>query len=591
MATAKRLYLYGVSAVSLGLVLYAASILAGLLFDRLGMESGATVLYSTDSQSSRESLSLAIGLIAVGLPAWLVHWSLTERMVTRPGPSAAAERQSIVRAVYVGLVLLWLAIEIAAAGTDLLREAICRPLGATALYYSSGSLSAPLAWLLIGSGAFAYHGWIRARDLRLGPTITGAAAWWSRLAFYGFAAGAVTAALFAAGTALGTLGQALTGYSGMNPVPLDAYSRSQLLQPATAAWWVRPVVTGLATALVYGAAWFGHWWYAVRLADRTDQQGLDERASRVRLTYFVWIVAVAVSYALFYVGESLSTALRYVVGAWYMGWGQSIWGEVAVPLVTVLPLTAGWAWHRRRAIGESRAATGSPLRAARPLDYVTSFIGLVVLAPVMIWFLAEMIQQITGPGLGVASRDDWRSSAADAIGLMVAAAPFWLWPWLSSQRRLSIDRIGEATSTARRAFLFAVSGLAVAAAAISAAFIVYRLTRVATGLDSTSFGSDVRVPLCAVIVAVPLLTFHAFWLRRDLGETREAGQPAPTVGVAEVAYPAALPPSAQPATSTQELVIDALAEADLEPIRAWLVAALPVGYTVSVRSKPGTRPD
>ena len=574
MATAKRLYLYGVSGLSLGLVLYAASILLGLLFDRIELAASAPALSSTDSQSSRESLSLAIGLIAVGLPTWLVHWSLAERMVTRAGPSAAAERQSIVRAVYFSLVLLWLAIGVVAWATDLLREAICSPLGATDPYpyYSSRSVSGPLAWLLIGSGAFAYHAWIRARDLRQGPTITGAAAWWSRLTFYGFAAGAITAALLATGTVLGTVGDVLSGYSGR-------------------AWWVRPVVAGLVTALVYGAAWFGHWRYAVRLAARGDQQGLDERASRVRLTYFVWVAFVAVSYALACVGASLGAALRYVLGAWHTAWGQSIWGEIAVPLAMVLPLLAGWAWHRRRAIGESLALTGSPLRAVRPLDYMTSFVGLVTLAWVMVWFLAEMIQRITGPGLGVGSMDDWRSSAANAIGFMVAAAPFWLWPWLAGQRRLSSDRIGEASSTARRAFLFAVSGLAVAAAALSAAFIVYRMTRVATGLDSSSLGSDVRVPLCAVIVAVPLLAFHAYWLRRDLDETREAAQPAPITGAAAIPSPAALAPSAQPATSTQELVIGAPAEADLEPIRAWLVAVLPAGYTVSARSRPGTGPD
>jgi hypothetical protein len=358
-------------------------------------------------------------------------------------------------------------------------------------------------------------------------------------------------------------------------------------------------VAGLATALVYGAAWLGHWWYSLRLASRGDQQGLDERASRVRLTYFVWVVAVAVSYALFYAGSSLGTALRYAVGAWYSAWGQSIGGEIVVPLVTVAPLVVGWAWHRRRAIGESLAATGLPLRAVIPLDYATSLIGLVVLASVLAWFLAEMIQQVTGPGLGVASIDDWRSSATAAIGFMVAAAPFWIWPWLAGRRRLSIDRIGEASSTARRAFLFAVSGLAVGSAALSGAFIVYRVTRVATGLDSSSLGSDIRTPLCVVIVALPLLALHAYWLRRDLDDTREVGQPAAVAGPAvagpavagsavagpEAAEVADLAPAAEAAAQAQELVIGMVAEADLEPLRAWLVATLPPGYTVAQRTR------
>src|SRR5664279_2457406 len=106
MATAKRLYLYSVSGIGLGLVLYAATILMGLLFDKLGL--GASLPYSALAgvQANRELLSLAIGLVAVGLPLWLFHWALVERMVSGVEAAAAVERQSIVRAVYFGLLLL-----------------------------------------------------------------------------------------------------------------------------------------------------------------------------------------------------------------------------------------------------------------------------------------------------------------------------------------------------------------------------------------------------------------------------------------------------------------------------------------------------
>jgi hypothetical protein len=179
---------------------------------------------------------------------------------------------------------------------------------------------------------------------------------------------------------------------------------------------------------------------------------------------------------------------------------------------------------------------------------------------------------------------------------MVVAAPFWLWPWLAGLRRLNIDRIGEASSTARRAFLFAVSGLAIGSAALAGAFIVYRVTRVATGLDSSSLGSDVRMPLCVVIVALPLLALHAYWLRRDLDDTRDGGRPAAVSGAVvaggvETGSGADLAPAAQAAALSQELVIGMVAEADLEPLRAWLVATLPPGCTVVVRSRQGAAPD
>ena len=593
MATAKRLYLYTVSGVGLGLLLAATTIFIGLLLDRLGLDTSTVASGPANDSAARESLALAIAYVVVGLPLWLFHWALVERMVVGNGPAAAAERQSILRAVYFGIVLVWLIAEAAASGSDLLREAICRPLGATndPYGYNPPNLSGSAAWLIVGLGAFAYHAWIRARDIRLGPTIKAEAAWWSRLFFYGFAFSAITAALIYGGSAITTVAQALSGYA--NPANVQqSISGPGLVgsvELASAPWWVRPLVGALAAAFCYGVAWLGHWLYVSRLAARNDEQGSDERASRVRLTYFVLVVAVAVGYAVAAFGAALGVALRYVVGSWHSGFGQSALGEALGPLLAVLPLIAAWAWHRWRAAWEWYWQSGSPLRAVRPMEYLTSLIGLAAFGGALVAFLEILAQKFVGTDSGIiASLDTWRSSAMTAVGVMVVGGVIWLWPWLAGQRRRALDVAGEARSTSRRTFLLVVGATTVLSGASCLAFVVYRVTRVGVGLESTSLGSDVRMPLCVLVVAGSLLAYHAYWIRRDLNVPLPAEWPAPVAPVAATATPAAPPvPSGAPASQALELVIVGPVGADLEALRASLAEKLPDGYSMTVRPSGG----
>jgi hypothetical protein len=594
MATAKRLYLYTVSGVALGLLLAATTIFTGLLLDRLGLGTGTVAAGPANDSSARESLALAISYVVVGLPLWLFHWALVERMVSGEGPGAAAERQSILRAVYFGIVLVSLIAVATASGSDLLREAICQPLGASNdpyIFYSP-NLSGSAAWLIVALGAFVYHAWIRARDIRLGPTIKAEAAWWSRLFFYGFAFGAITAALIYGGSAITTGVEALSGYANPAYLPqtVSKPGVAPLVEPAIAAWWVRPLVSASVAALCYGLAWLGHWLYASRLAARTDEQGSDERTSRVRLTYFVLVVAVAVGYVLSAFGAALGVALRYAVGSWHAAFGQSALGEALGPLLAVLPLIAAWAWHRRRAAWEWYWQSGSPLRAVRPMDYLTSLIGLAAFGGALVSFLEILAQKFVGTDNGViSSLDKWRSSAMTTAGVMVVAGVIWLWPWLAGQGRRALDVAGEARSTSRRTFLLAVSAVTLLAGASSLAFIVYRVTRVGVGLESTSLGSDVRMPLCVLVVAGSLLAYHAFWIRRDLSVPTAAEWLAPVAAhapVASAAAPGAVPvPPGAPASPALELVIVGPTGADLEALRASLAEKLPDGYSMIVRSR------
>lgn len=582
MATAKRLYLYGISGLSLGLLLYAAAIFLGLLFDQVGLGSNFPSLV-LGQDSNRESLSLAIGLLVVGLPVWFFHWAMVERMVQGDGPSAAIERRSIVRSVYFGLVMLWLAAAAASSASDILREEIAKSLGATAPFVAY-SLGDSLAWLLIAFLALAYHGVIRGRDLRLGPTITGAAAWWSRFCLYGFAAVAFLVALGALSTIAMTLVQAASGYQGVDPNQFYIYGADPIGGVSGTAWWVRPVIAACATVIVYEAAWFACWLYAHQLMNRADEQGRAERSSKMRLAYFAVIVFSTAGYAITGFGQGLGTAMKYVVGSWQTTLGQSLWGEVLVPVLAAVPAMGAWFWLRHVACREAVALTGSPLRAVRPLDYLASLVGILTFFTAFVAFLDFLLQagsQSSAFGFG----PDMRGQAASAAAVAVVAAPVWLLPWLAGDRRRELDRIGEAASTARRTFLYFVVGTLVTASAVSGAIIVSRLARVAVGLDSSGLAADIRIPVCVLVVALPILAFHADWLRHDILATREQPVVASVPEIGQVNAPEAVA-----VALPREMVITGPSGADFDAIRSWLAGSLPAGFTVGVRHGEGPDP-
>jgi len=64
-----------------------------------------------------------------------------------------------------------------------------------------------------------------------------------------------------------------------------------------------------------GWVWSGHWLYAGRLRARGDEQGQSERSSRLRLSFFVGVVAVGVGLATTAFGDGLGVLIGAVIGA------------------------------------------------------------------------------------------------------------------------------------------------------------------------------------------------------------------------------------------------------------------------------------
>src|SRR5688572_7868059 len=105
MAVTRRVYLYGIAFVALGMLVTGLAGLLEVVFDVLVRLSGVAPL-AMGADPNRQRVSFAGALSVLGLVVWLVHWALAERGVRRPGEAGFAERGSAIRKLFLSAVLL-----------------------------------------------------------------------------------------------------------------------------------------------------------------------------------------------------------------------------------------------------------------------------------------------------------------------------------------------------------------------------------------------------------------------------------------------------------------------------------------------------
>ncbi len=588
MPTARRLYLYGVSAAALALLIGGADNLLRVLLVKLGVGTGSTVLAGVAGDPDRESVSLGLALVAVGLPLWLIHWALVERGARRAGEAGASERRSIVRAAFFAVAPFSLLLTAAWSTVSVLdwtlRDALV-PTPAISIIDGYGyrpDLSGPLAWAILGWAFWAYHAFVRSLDVR-----SGALQRWSaslaRLYLYGAAFTAAVIALQAASSAMHAV-WLQTGYSSsLVDVPLS-YGYADPSRAAT-----QLLVSSLVTTGVWAAVWAAHLWYAsarfvaaepetapaATSPERVTASGMPEPRpeglSRLRFVYFTAFALVgAIAVAAAIVG-----AAQILLGSAFGGGGLGGSGRFQAfmdAIVIGVPYAVAWWLHLRRARHEWAAVPPASPNPSRAAAYLVALVGVAFvgygIGNAVYLTLERAIGAATVAGL---AESGWKYQMAVATAQGVAGLAIWLWPWLSARRRLA-ERRDEAVSTARRWYLWLVSGASLLAAVIGAAALIYQVARVALGVASFGFGTPVSAPLAAVIVGGALFAAHGLALRRDLaaGEHPEA---APEREAAAAA-----------AAVERLLVIVGPPGADLDAVRAAIEPQLPEGYSLEVRS-------
>jgi hypothetical protein len=543
VATAKRLYLYSVSAVGLSMLIAGAIVLLRELFNKVGFGPALG-----GWAAERDMISIAVAIGAVGAVVWLIHWMIVERMVRPSGAAApeaaeaaAAERRSIVRSIFFAVAMAIVLSAAVSLAVDLVGRVIADALKAPSGSSMSISLTtlSPFgaidkAWSLsivvVLLATWAYHAWVRARDVHQGPVINGAAAWISRFYLYYIAFVGLMSVLSAVASLVTTV-----LYEWAKPSSVNTYGWSMGNESGTATW-VRPVVIALVGIVAWGAVWLSHWLWSTRLRSGTSDQSAAERTSRVRVAFFMSVLF----YGAVAIVSGFSSGLNSLLNSGFSldkGQLMPLWYLALAPVVAVLPAGLAWWWHRRKALAESPEGPVG-VSVQRIGGYLVALVGLTALTFGIGQALATLFKEwfsekVASTSFYSVSDDSWKIALLAGVALAVVGLAVWIWPWISAQRRAAAtaaERAVELASSARAYFLYVVLGAAVVIGAVGLAEVLYRYLRLILGLPEKSLGTEVSGPIAVVLVTATVVAYHYFLVLR-----KDRAKPAP---VAPAASPA-----------------------------------------------------
>ncbi|HEY7464780.1 MAG TPA: DUF5671 domain-containing protein [Candidatus Limnocylindria bacterium] len=559
MQTVRRLYLYAMSGITLGVMLVGLNNLFVVLFHAAGL-GRATAASTADD---REALSLAFALIVVGAVVWTIHWLLIERSLRPANPAAQEERRSPIRAGYLSVVLAVTLVFGVLAGIQLLEHVSRRLLGvplSNGFDFLEIDLGAAAASVLVMGAAWAYHVLIRRRDLGA-VEMSGAAAWLPRVYLYG----AALVGLVLAAMNLGTLVRLVLAWVVGSPLDDDVFDRS---------FEQRAMADALAGVIGWAIIWAGHWWYATALSHDAGWRGQSEQRSRLRAAYLLVVIGAAAVATVVFVGQAASSALQLLLGARAEFGSETRLEAIVGPLLAVVPwLLAWWAhlgWLRREATAsdaESRTASVDRLSSATValVGLAGSGIGLGVVAGYVVDLLL---------GGNRTTGDFWQAEFLSFVAVGLVSAILWLWNWSHLQRRHAADPVGEATATTRRAYLLVAVGASLLATLASVAVLLYQLFNTVMGVPSfDDRGSATSSALGALVVAAASAAYHGLLERNDR-RIREAvaGEPQ--------AEPVAGEPGVAPGPARRVMVLTTATQADADLVVAALRATLPPGASL-----------
>lgn len=552
MGMAKRLYLYGVSAVSLFVLCFGLYSLLAVALGEIADLLGTTVIGG--GSSGREQLSLAIALVVVGAPIFAIHWWLVGRGWHGVDEAAAGDRRSAIRAFHMGLVQT-IALAIAAsAALHLLDRGLRTILGVTD--GDGGRASDDIAMILIAVPIWQWHLGLRNVDVRH-VLLHGAAAWLTRLHRYGWLYAGLMTLLVGASQLITTISYAL--------IRRPEFGADQ-------AWWRGPLAWSLAAIGTGLVLWWLHIDDARRAIRDADVIGEDDRSSALRMTYFGAVLLVALASAGLTVSSSIAELGRQLLGvADEVGTGAFLESVVGPILVAIPFVLAGW-FHWRALRAEAAERGDAPVAAAARLSlHLAAIVGITFLAVGVARLGAMLLEQVLGP-IGV--DDLFRRELVFFVAQILVGAVLWLPAWSVVLRRRSASPATERLALTSRAYLLLILGGALIAGVPSAVFTLFRLIDTLLGGGGAALGSDLPIPIAVVVVAAILAAYHG-WL--VVGDLRLASAEQRMV-LAQVpaAHPVETPAVAVPST-TLALVLRGQGGEDLEAVAASLREHLPSG--------------
>ncbi|MEP7082095.1 MAG: DUF5671 domain-containing protein [Chloroflexota bacterium] len=559
MQTARRLYVYLLSGIALGVLVVGVSMLLTVLFDALGLRSGGDVIFGNDD-ATRQQLTLASALTVVSLPLWLAHWVAAERSVAISRPTAAVERNSDVRGLYFAIAMSALLLVAGLALRGLLETAVFALAGGTD-EFGFRNPAGDLALFLVAGAAWAYHVAIRARDWRVGP-LEGPGAHLPR--FYLYLATFVSLLVL------------LFGLTGLVELVGRLLLDAPAFGPTDTGWWAYPLATSVSSVVVGGGVWLGHWLFAQRLLGDPGWRGASERPARLRLAYYLIVIVVTAAVALGQLSSGVAAGLRAAFGVSEASESGQILGLILLPLIGAAIFAAAWLIHRRWLAQEAEAvAVDDRVRnAGRLQEYGTALVGLAFAAVGVSGLIGVVINAVLTGGRTFGGGDLLPIELAANLPMALFGAALWIWSWGAASRRHALAPADEAASTSRRAALLIVLAVSVLAGIASLGVILYRVFGAAFGLAMQGdAAAELSRPIGVLVVALAVGLYHLGILRRDQA-LRASVEP-------EVAAPVGV--EVAPAVEAVVLLrLTGPAGVDTAAAATALRAHLPPGYTLEV---------
>jgi Domain of unknown function (DUF5671) len=487
----QRAYIYVVALVAVHMiVLGVANILRVLAEIALGAPSGGfTGLpfvfaeFNRPADQYREQASLAIALLAVGTPAWWIHFRLAERAAR-----AVEERASALRSLYIHAVVLVTALLVFGYGQRALRlvlqgtsfgpqpQSPFFPLEPSWEARAAGAAAMALAAAL----ALAFHLRLSIADRRA-TLVTGRAADVRHLALYALV---VVGFLFAAFSTTQTITElwnrivdALVTNPGIVDRPVPPPGVNIPPQPSRDDQ-LRFELLGAIPAIVSGLAlWLGAWIPLQRgLVSAPDAE--IERRSIVRKLAIYLIVFITAITVLFAATIGLSSIVRRLLGDPVLEQFTNLWRDLGPSVAGIVVFGPMWLFHRR--VVESEAARETEaVRAAtirRLYIYLISAIGLGMAAFGLAGVLGVAGSQLFG--LNEHPHDE----TATYLALVLVGGAAWAFHWRTARARLDDD---ERRSLPRRLYLYAAILGGVLGLLVFGSAGLYRLLNAALALSFT----------------------------------------------------------------------------------------------------------
>jgi hypothetical protein len=476
MQTIRRVYLYTVAFLGLEVVLWGA---IGVL---------RSILDGGPPLENPDFLAESLSLVLVGLPVFLLHLGVAQRLAYRD----LTDRSARARAIFLFGALLATLLPALVNFLALLNRGLLSFIGAdpsqamlsraqtdldNLVAIAVNLLGAALPFLLLktdGKNPLLGNGLIKTRRAyRLGWLVAGIA-------------------MVVSGFSL-VLQFILGLIEGGERVPLTALGGGLSLLLAGLPLWL-----------------FVSRRVAASLVDPAEQRSL------LRLVMAYSLAFAGLGALLLTAGLILRTLLQVLLGA-----NSELFGlleEVRRPLSIALPMGAVWIYYERQLRAE-RQEEIAPVRHSRLhrlykavfafCGFVTAFAGLTILLDTGIAFLlARSSPAVQTPG----------ESLASPLACLLVGSPLWLYFW----RRLQAEAgdpggAGDRArmSFARKAYLYGIFFLGVCGLMVSAGQLVFLLLQSPLGIREVNLQADPLPGLKNLFLYLLVLGYHGWVMRRD----------------------------------------------------------------------------